>query len=197
MSTVRPPESILRKISKVLFPLWGIRAGLYLTGQHIFRKKFTVQYPEHRREPDINYRGKISLLNRGTIEDEICVSCLQCMNICPVNCIHIIPKKGDDKKRHVHIFDVDMNKCLFCNLCAETCPEICIVLDPIYDYSSYSHDGLYNTVEGISRPATSEELRVMERVKAEEEARKAAEREAKKKDKEAKDKTEKPEGTEG
>ena len=160
----RPKETFLRAISKVMLPLWGIRAGLYVTFLHLFRKKFTVQYPEKRIEPDPSFRGKISLLFEPGSMRDICISCLQCMNICPVECIHIIPSVREvdgKKKRFVGTFDVDLSKCLFCGLCEETCPESCIVLDPVYDYSSYSHDGLYLTVAGLKREATKEEFEYM------------------------------------
>ena len=154
---MRPPESFLRKLSKVFMPLWGVRAGLYITFQHLFRKRFTVQYPEERIDIDPSYRGKISLLFEPGSGTDICISCKQCENVCPVNCIHIIPKVGEDKKRKVGTFDIDLSKCLFCGMCEEICPEFCIKLDPVYDYSSYSRDGLYMTLKGITREATDEE----------------------------------------
>lgn len=174
-SHTKPPESFLRKVSKVLLPLWGIRAGLYITFRTLFRKKFTVQYPEQKIEIDPSYRGKISLLFEPRTHADICISCFQCRNICPVECIHITPKVDENKKRHVGVFDVDLNKCLFCAMCEETCPVSCIVLDPIYDYSSYTHDGLYLTMDGLSREATDQEWRDME----EEKLRKKRELEAK------------------
>lgn len=164
-SRLKPEESFLRKLSKIFLPLWGIRAGLYITAQHLFRKKFTVQYPEQRIEIDPSYRGKISLLfERGTGAD-ICISCQQCAKICPVECIYIIPKIDENKKRHVGTFDIDLSKCLFCGLCEGICPEGCIVLDPVYDYTSYSRDGLYLTVAGLKRDASDEEWRGMRDVK--------------------------------
>ena len=177
-SKLKPPESKLRTLSKVLMPLWGIRAGLYITVQHLFRKKFTVQYPEQKIAPDPTFRGKISLLYSPGSHEDICISCLQCSKICPVECIKIIPRIDESKKRHVGVFDVDLNKCLFCGMCEETCPESCIVLDPVYDYSTYSHDGLYLTVEGLKRDATEIEWRAIrdekDRKKREAEAKKAA-----------------------
>ena len=95
-----------------------------------------------------------------------------------MNCIHIIAKVGEDKKRKVGTFDVDLTKCLFCGMCEEICPEFCIVLDPIYDYSTYSRDGLYLTFEGIKRDASEDEWKHIKAVKdakkAEKEAKKAA-----------------------
>ena len=177
-SKYKPPESVLRKISKVLMPLWGIRAGLYITAQTVLRRKITVQYPERKVAIDPGYRGKISLLFQPETHEDICINCLLCEKICPVECIHIIPKVGDDKKRRVGVFDVDLNKCLFCAMCEETCPEYCIVLDTVYDYSSYTHDGLYITVTGLRRDATGAEWKAMldekERKKRELEAKRAA-----------------------
>jgi len=162
MSKVKPPESFGRKLSKLIMPLWGIRAGLYITFQTLFRKKFTVQYPEQELKIDPSFRGKISLLFAPGTGEEICISCLQCMRTCPSECIHIVPRVDEKKKRHVGLFDVDLNKCLFCGLCEEVCPEGCIVLDPVYDYASYSHDGLYLTREGLKREASEEEWKAMQ-----------------------------------
>ncbi len=185
MSVLKPKESFLRQLSKLMFPLWGIRAGLYMTLQTLWRRKFTVQYPENRIEIDPSYRGKISLLTEPENHRDICISCQQCARICPVECIHIIPKVDEAKKRHVGVFDVDLNKCLFCGMCEEVCPEHCIVLDPVYDYSSYSHDGLYLTVDGVSRDASVEEWQMMlgekDRKKREQEAKRAAVKAAKEK----------------
>jgi NADH-quinone oxidoreductase subunit I len=97
--------------------------------------------------------------------EDICINCLQCSRICPVECIHIVPRVDENKKRHVGTFDVDLAKCLFCALCEGVCPEFCIVLDPIYDYSSYSREGLYLTVEGLRRSASDEEWAAMQAVK--------------------------------
>ena len=190
---MRPPESFLRTLSKVFLPLWGVRAGLYITAQHLFRKKFTVQYPEQRIEIDPSYRGKISLLFEPGRGEDICISCKMCENICPVNCIHIIPKVDENKKRHVGTFDVDLAKCLFCGMCEEICPEFCIVLDPVYDYSSYSRDGLYLTVHGLTRSASDSEWKAMQDVKD----AKKREAEEKKKAKEAADAAKKAEESTG
>lgn len=188
MPTNKPKESFARWVSKVAMPLWGIRAGLYITAQHLFRKKITVQYPEQRLEIDPSYRAKISLLFEPGSHADICISCKQCENICPVGCITIIPKVDENKKRHVGTFDVDLSKCLFCAMCEEICPEFCIVLDEVFDYSSYSRDGLYLTVSGLTRDASDQEWRaiveVKEAKKREVEAKKRAREEAKKKQEE-------------
>lgn len=177
MPELKPRESVLRKISKVLLPLWGMRAGLYITFQTLFRKKITVQYPEQRIQPEPVYRGKISLLFAPVTQEDICINCLQCAKICPVECIKIIPKIDENKKRHVGLFDVDLGKCLFCGMCEEVCPESCIVLDPVYDYSAYTHDGLYLTVNGLKREASESEWKAIqdekERKKQEADARRA------------------------
>jgi len=185
-SRLKPRESGLRTLSKILLPLWGIRAGLYITFQHLFRKKFTVQYPEQRIEIDPTYRGKISLLFQPVTGEDICISCKQCANTCPVECIHIEPRVDENKKRHVGTFDVDLAKCLFCGLCEEICPVSCIVLDPVYDYSSYSRDGLYMTVEGLRREASEPEWNLMQE-----------EKEAKKRESEAAKKSKEGSGSKG
>jgi len=75
--------------------------GMWLTFRHIFRPKVTMEYPEERSTPD----WSISQRWRGThrmLTDEQgrakCVACGLCPQICPANCIKLVP--GEDEEGH-------------------------------------------------------------------------------------------------
>ena len=53
------------------------------------------------------------------IENEICIGCSKCINICPVNAII-----GSKKLMH----NVLLYKCIGCKLCLDFCPVDCIQL---------------------------------------------------------------------
>ncbi len=68
--------------------------GMALTLQHIFRPKVTMEYPEEKSTAD----WTISPRWRGThrmLTDEQgrakCVACGLCPQICPANCIKLVP----------------------------------------------------------------------------------------------------------
>jgi ferredoxin len=72
-----------------------------------------------------------------------------------VDCIHIetmkagpdenlgMTSKNTPKRLHVLVFDIDMAKCCYCNLCTYPCPTECLVMTPNYEASTY---GRYDLV---------------------------------------------------
>src|SRR5215216_1116071 len=59
----------------------GILKGMGVTLKHLFEKKITRQYPEYKRPLPERSRGML------TVDMDRCIACLQCMRVCPVNCI--------------------------------------------------------------------------------------------------------------
>lgn len=92
---------------------------------------------------------------------DICISCLYCINICPVSCIVLegeksevpvkaINKEGKEVKRlkTVTKFDVDISRCIQCGFCAEGCPTGAIYLSKEYENSVLSRkDLIYHYVK--------------------------------------------------
>ena len=72
-------------------------SGLALTFSHIFRKKVTMQYPEEKSSPDWTISGRWRGTHRMLTDEQgraKCVACGLCPQICPANCIKLVP--GED-----------------------------------------------------------------------------------------------------
>ncbi len=116
--------------------------GLTITWRHLFVKKVTLLYPEERWT--LPPRSRMRLF----MKYEDCIGCGQCARACPVNCIHIKAEKrpstapgiyaanGQPIKLDVHVFDIDMSLCCYCNLCTYPCPTDCIYMTPEYEFAT-------------------------------------------------------------
>ncbi|MBI2920088.1 MAG: 4Fe-4S dicluster domain-containing protein [Planctomycetes bacterium] len=116
-------------------------------------KPVTLEYPDERdRLPE---RARMQLFNK--IED--CIGCMQCATACPVDCIMIetikAPKTegmpehhlgkttdGRDKRLYLPVFDIDMAKCCYCNLCTFPCPTVCLTMTPRFENSTFNRNDL-------------------------------------------------------
>ena len=72
---------------------------------------YTSRFPEEPHIPFENFRGK------PVVDDENCVGCETCANVCPPRAITFT----DDKVKSVRIIKRDYGKCIFCGLCQEHC----------------------------------------------------------------------------
>ncbi len=121
----------------------AILKGMSITGRHIPKKKFTVEYPEEKWVPRPGYRGA-HRLNKDAEGRIKCVACEMCSAACPSNCIHIVGgvSPWDDREKYPVVFEIDMLRCIFCGMCEEACPREAIELTQIYDFAAYSRDEL-------------------------------------------------------
>jgi NADH-quinone oxidoreductase subunit I len=110
--------------------------GFTLTLSQMFTKPITIQYPEERREPAKRYRGLHALRCHSGSAEERCISCCLCARICPTECIRLVTK-GEEEKKVIEIYDIDLGHCLFCGLCAEVCPVEAIVMTRKYEAAYY------------------------------------------------------------
>ena len=125
----------------------SILVGMKITLKYCFQKTTVVQYPEQRLSLAPRYRGI------HEFEANKCIACDLCAKACPVDCIYIDktgPRRIDkatgivnttDPKNGVLVrFAIDYSKCLFCALCTEPCPTLCIHMGKLHDLSSYSRE---------------------------------------------------------
>ncbi|HWF43355.1 MAG TPA: NADH-quinone oxidoreductase subunit I [Candidatus Kapabacteria bacterium] len=109
--------------------------GLFTTFKHIFRPKFTRQYPEERWDPPASFRGRPVLV----MEDngvERCVACGLCSRVCPPLAIEVRASETELlKERYPVVFEINMLRCIFCGFCEEVCPEEAIIMSKDYELS--------------------------------------------------------------
>lgn len=112
-----------------------ILTGMLITLKHMFRKPYTVPYPEKLPPISPRFRGK-HVLKRDELGRERCTACQLCELVCPSHCIHIVPEEVPPSRKHLHpeeryakVFDIDLLRCIFCGLCEEACPKASIYLE--------------------------------------------------------------------
>lgn len=119
--------------SEIVYTFVSLFKGLVVTFTNLLRKKVTLMYPEERWDLPENYRGMpVMPIDRKTGKDK-CISCGACMRICPEQIIDVQHEVGEDKKRKLTGFTIDMSRCMFCGLCAEICPTNALVMGEIYE----------------------------------------------------------------
>jgi NADH-quinone oxidoreductase subunit I len=121
---------------------WTVLVGMNITWRHLFTKDAVLQYPEEKWILPPRTRMRLFM------KYEDCIGCGQCARACPVACIHIKAEKrpptvpaiyaanGQPIKLDVHVFDIDMSLCCYCNLCTYPCPTDCIYMTPEYEFAT-------------------------------------------------------------
>ncbi len=121
---------------------WTVLVGMRITWRHLFVRKVTLHYPEERWQLPPKSRMRLFM------KYEDCIGCGQCVRACPVQCIYIKAEKrpttspaifaanGQSIKLDVHVFDIDMSLCCYCNLCTYPCPTDCIYMTPEFEFAS-------------------------------------------------------------
>ncbi|MCU7904719.1 MAG: NADH-quinone oxidoreductase subunit NuoI [Candidatus Thiodiazotropha sp. (ex Epidulcina cf. delphinae)] len=117
---------------KSLFLLELFR-GLSLTGRYLFKKKFTIMYPEEKTPVSPRFRG-LHALRRYRSGEERCIACKLCEATCPALAITIEAEPREDGSRRTTRYDIDLFKCIYCGYCQEACPVDAIVETRIYEY---------------------------------------------------------------
>jgi NADH-quinone oxidoreductase subunit I len=107
--------------------------GLSLTGAYLFKRKFTVQYPEEKAPISPRFRG-LHALRRYPNGEERCIACKLCEATCPALAITIDAEPREDGSRRTTRYDIDLFKCIYCGFCEESCPVDSIVETGIYEY---------------------------------------------------------------
>jgi NADH-quinone oxidoreductase subunit I len=121
---------------------WTVLVGMKITWRHLFVSKVTLHYPEEKWSLPPRSRMRLFMMY------EDCIGCGQCVRACPVQCIYLKAEKrpatsapifaanGQPIKLDVHVFDIDMSLCCYCNLCTYPCPTDCIYMTPEYEFAS-------------------------------------------------------------
>lgn len=130
------------------FLLLELLKGLNLTGRYLFRRKFTVQYPEEKTPQSPRFRG-LHALRRYPNGEERCIACKLCEAVCPALAITIEAAPREDGTRRTTRYDIDLTKCIYCGFCEESCPVDAIVETRIHEYHGEERGDLLMTKEQL------------------------------------------------
>lgn len=99
----------------------AVLRGMGVVLRHLFRRPFTVPYPEVHRPLPPRARNRLAFLYDEETTAMRCIGCTSCVIVCPREIIHL---KLDtvEKKKVVVQFDVDLGDCIGCGNCVEICP---------------------------------------------------------------------------
>jgi NADH-quinone oxidoreductase subunit I len=125
----------------------GIAKGLLMTLRHLFRRPFTVQYPEEVRP--VPPRARTNLL----WFDERCTGCSTCAQACPDGCILVATSPREDGSLNKDRYEIDFRLCMFCGLCVEACPYEAIQSGGPFDDAVYVFDDMYRDKDTLTRMA--------------------------------------------
>ncbi len=105
----------------------------------LFSSPYTTKFPEEEHIPFEGFRGK------PVVNDEKCVGCLTCSNVCPSYAI----KVEDDREKGIRYITRDYGKCIFCGQCQRYCitGEGVILSDKIYDLAGYERNSIVEKQE--------------------------------------------------
>jgi NADH-quinone oxidoreductase subunit I len=125
----------------------GIVKGLFATLRQLFRRPFTLQYPEEVRE--VPPRARTNLL----WFDERCTGCSTCAQACPDGCILVATSPREDGSLNKDRYEIDFRLCMFCGLCVEACPYEAIQAGGPFDDAVYVFDDMYRDKDALTRMA--------------------------------------------
>lgn len=132
---------------KSLF-LLELLKGMNLTGRYLFRRKFTIQYPEEKTPMSHRFRGRHAQ-RRYANGEERCIACKLCEAVCPALAITIEAAPREDGSRRTTRYDIDLTKCIFCGFCEESCPVDSIVETRVFEYHGEQRSDLLMTKEKL------------------------------------------------
>ncbi|WP_267523312.1 NADH-quinone oxidoreductase subunit NuoI [Campylobacter sp. MG1] len=122
-----PYEKFIKSVKRCLNT--ELFSGIFLIAKEVFKpnNSATIKYPMEKMKLDNRYRAVHRLQRFIESENERCIGCGLCEKICISNCIRMETKLGDDGRKLVSNYSINLGRCIYCGFCAEVCPELAIV----------------------------------------------------------------------
>ncbi len=146
ISTKKLPQTTFDSFKRSVSLSLGsdIVKGLGLTIKEFFSKPVTINYPFEAQPLSPRYRAVHNLQRMLESGNERCIGCGLCEKICTSNCIRILTHEGEDGRKKIDSYTINLGRCIYCGLCAEVCPELAIVMGNRFENASEqrAHFGL-------------------------------------------------------
>ncbi len=134
------------KLSKIIHA-----APMLVTFKHIFKKAFTVQYPEERLELPKRSRGL------HVYDASRCLGCGACARACPNKCIELKVSTTPEGKKKIEEFNIYLGRCMFCGLCIDYCIGKGVLwMSTEYEYSEHDRKSLVYGIDRLKEKKTEE-----------------------------------------
>jgi NADH-quinone oxidoreductase subunit I len=131
-----------------------------VTIRNLGRPRVTEKLPWKGERPHPErYRANFAL-----VDDEhgevACIGCKACENMCPSGIISITVERRESpatgkKRGYPSAFVLDLNACLFCELCVQVCPNDALVPLTKYKVAGYTRSDQVLTLERLRENAKS------------------------------------------
>ena len=114
----------------------------------------TEQFPKEIRPRPERYRASFALVH-DEHGDEACIGCLACERICPSRVISLKPSPKREspatgkKRGWCEDFTLDLNACIFCELCVQVCPVDAIVMLRQKEEPAFAREDLILTMDKL------------------------------------------------
>lgn len=128
--------------------------GFWTTLRHIFKKRYTVEFPEEVRPQPSFFRGR-HRLQRYENGMERCVGCALCAAVCPSEAIYLEAAENTPEQRvsggerYAKVYQIHLLRCIYCGFCEEACPEDAIVMGPEFRLANDRRDKLVMNKEDM------------------------------------------------
>lgn len=144
--------TVARRPDRDISYLRSALKGMAMTFRHLFERKWTMEYPEEKSTATwklpLRYRGTHRMLTdeQGRAK---CVACGLCPQVCPANCIKLVPGEDENGHRYPLIYEIDEFRCVFCGYCQEVCPEEAIHVGVHYENSEFDRSRFVYDLERL------------------------------------------------